>query len=150
MTLLVERMERDRTEARKESNTALSSFLGYLISEARKPGKDAKPPRESTEDEVVAIIRKNISHNDENLRLTNGADKNAEWQNKILNDYLPTQLSDEDVERLVREFVNGQNWTDEQKSPRMLGAVMSMLKECYSGQYNPKRASEIARNILSE
>lgn len=147
MTIL-ERIEADRTQARRDSNAPLASFLGFLIAEGRKVGKDAKPPRESTDDEIIGVIRKQIAANEENLRLTDGADQNATWQNKVLNAYLPTQLDDAEVEKLIRQFVTQQNWTDEQISPKMMGPVMSMLKECYSGQYNPKRASEIARQVL--
>ena len=111
---LLERIETDRTQARRDSNAPLASFLGFLIAEGRAVGKNSKPPRESTDDEVIGVIRKQIAANEENLRLTQGADANATWQNKVLNAYLPTQLSDEQVEGLVRTFVTEQNWTDEQ------------------------------------
>jgi uncharacterized protein YqeY len=149
MTIL-ERVETDRIQARKDGNAPLASFLGFLIAEGRKVGKDAKPPRESTDEEVIGIVRKTIASNEENLRLTEGADTNAVWQNKVLNAYLPTQLSEEDVEKLVREFMTRQNWSDEPISAKDMGPIMSMLKDCYPGQYNPKRASEIARKVIKE
>lgn len=149
MTLL-ERIETDRIQARRDSNAPLASFLGFLIAEGRAVGKNAKPPRESTDDEIVTVIRKTIANNDENLRLTSGGDTNAVWQNKILNAYLPTQLSDEDVEKLVHAFFTGQNWSDDKPSPKWIGDGMSMLKDCYPGQYNPKRASEIVRLVISK
>lgn len=149
MTLL-ERIETDRTQARRDANAPLASFLGFLISEGRLVGRNQKPPRDSTDEEVLGVIRKTITNNEETLRLTKGEDHTATWQNKIMTAYLPTQLSDEAVESLIRTFITEQNWTDEKKSMKWMGDVMSMLKECYPGQYNPQRASQIARKILEE
>lgn len=146
---ILEKIEAELITARKERKAPVSAFLSFVVSESRRVGKDAGN-RDSTDDEVIAVIRKMIARNEENLTLTKGEDKNAVWQNKILTGFLPTQLDDAEVEKLVRDFVTGQNWTDEQKSPKMMGSVMSMLKECYPGQYNPQAASTIARRLLSE
>lgn len=146
---LLERIETDRTAARKGSNAPLASFLSFLIAEGRAVGKNAKPPRESEDSEIVGVVRKIIASNEENLRLTDDADTNAKWQNKVLNEYLPTQLSDENVETLIREFFTKQN-RSEPLSQKDMGLVMSMLKEAYPSQYNPKRASEIARKVIGE
>jgi uncharacterized protein YqeY len=146
---ILETITQAQLVARKERDAPVTSFLSFVIGEARAVGKN-KGNRDSTDDEVIAVLRKLIASNEENLTLTKGEDKNAAWQNKILNGFLPTQLSDEDVELLVRSFITGQNWTDEKPSPKWMGDVMSMLKECQTGKYNPKSASEIVRRVLAE
>lgn len=147
MTTILERIETDRTEARRASKLPLVTFLGYLISEARNVGKAAKPPRESTDEEVIAVLRKQIEHNEENVRLTNGEDPNAEWQNKVMNAYLPTQISDDELKTIIGGIMQDSSIP---KGPKMIGHVMCLLKENYSGQYHPGRASQITRELLSQ
>ena len=145
MTLL-ERIEADRTAARKgqDINIQHSSFLSYLISEARKVGKDAGN-RESTDLEVIGVIRNIIARNEENIRLGQGRDQNGEWQNKLLRDYLPAQMSDEIVEREIKAMMEASLVPRDLK---MLGLIMSTLKSQFPGQYNPQIASEIAKRLL--
>jgi uncharacterized protein YqeY len=149
MTLL-DRIDADRTAARRDGKTPVATFLGYLISEARKIGKDAKPPRESTDAEVITVIRKLIAQNEETIAITGGSVGPAVWQNKLLNGYLPDQLSEAELESLIRAFCTGQNWTDEKPSMKWMGSVMTMLKECQAGKYNPQLASQITKKILAE
>ncbi len=147
MATLLERIDADRTQARKDSKAEIASFLGYLLAEARRVGKDAEN-RDSTDNEVIGVIRKLISRNEENLTLTHGGDANAVWQNKILNQFLPTQLDEAALTSLISAFITGQNWTDVPISVKMLGSVMSMLKETHPGQYSPQLASQVAKRLL--
>lgn len=148
--MLLQRIEADRDIARRENRKEDTAFYSYLIAKAREPGKSDKvAPRDSTDEEIVAILRKLIRENDETLALQTGqGEERLRQQNKLLTTYLPEQLSAEELITLIEAFITGQNWTDEPISPKMMGPVMSMLKEAHPGRYDPAMASRVARTLL--
>ena len=144
---LLETIRAERAKARRDSKPEVSAFLAFVVSESEKVGKDSRPPRESTDEDVIGVIRKTIGTNEQNIALTKGEDKNAAWQNKLLNSLLPAQMSDEDVEREVKKMIEASLVP---KDPKLIGVLMSSLKTQFPGQYNPRTASEIVRRLLTE
>lgn len=149
MTLL-EKIEKKRDIFRRTQEKEAVSFFSYLIAKARAPGKnDEAGPRESTDAEVISVIRKIIKENNEVFELAKDLDTqtNLAWQNVLLENLLPKQMSEEELTKLLRSFVCA--FIGAEKSMKSMGVIMNYLKENYSGQYDPQMASKIAKSLLT-
>jgi len=112
-----------------------TNLLTTLLSEIQKKAKDEC--REITTDDCLAIIRKFINNTNELLAVNNNNEE-AKQELAILTDYLPTQLTNEDLQLIITQFC-----TD---YPNIkIGDIMKYFKENYNGQYNGKELSEIIK-----
>jgi uncharacterized protein YqeY len=64
---------------------------------------------------------------------------------EILQEFLPAQLSDEELETLVRETIAEANAS----SPKEMGAVMKLLSPKIAGRADGRAASECVKRLLS-
>lgn len=144
MSMLNE-IRKDQLHSRKMHDGIRSRLLTTLLSEASNVGlNDGK--RESTNEEVVAMIKKFLKGNKETIEAL--TDKNQPIDEQvaekiILEGYLPTQLTEQQIEALVRCSFDGE------PSMKMMGPIMKSLKEGYEGQYDGKLASEVVKRVLS-
>lgn len=122
------------------------SLLTTLYSEACVPGKAER--RESTDAEVVAVIKKFAKNNDECMA---SAGDRRDWcdrlsvEREILYMFLPKQLSVDELKEIISGFVA----TNGIAGPKGTGLVMKMLKEQYEGLYDGKIASDIIKAVLN-
>lgn len=147
---LLEEIKKDQRELRLDyirkgkngvvgvSDQHMIASLTTLISEASRPGLD-DGKRESTDAEVISVIKKTISGIKERLDIQ--YDEMLHTEMCYLSAYLPDVLSDDDLEMVINDFI------DETLDVN-IGKVMRFLKETYPGQYDGKRASELTRNLL--
>ena len=140
MTLL-SKIKHDLFELRKEGKAKVAiSLLTTLYSEAANVGlNDGK--RESTDAEVIAVIKKFLKGVDECI--TTGTEKGIdisqyEKEKAILELFLPQQLTPAEIEAFVIDYVR------EGGKP----AAMKALKENYAGQYDGKIASTVVDNLI--
>jgi uncharacterized protein YqeY len=116
------------------------NLLTTLYSEAANVGlNDGK--RESTDAEVISVIRKFIKNLNEciSVGITKHVDVSKyEAERDILNAYLPQQLTEMEIEAFVIPFVR------EGGKP----SAMKALKETYAGQYDGKVASTVVDNLI--
>ena len=123
------------------------SLLTTLYSEASVPGKNAQ--RESTDAEVIAVIKKFVKNNDECM-MSAGDRRDGDWcdrltiERNVLDLFLPKQLSVDELKEIIGGFVAANGIA----GPKGTGLVMKMLKEQYDGLYDGKTASEIVKTIL--
>lgn len=144
---LLERLRLDRVSALKAKDGPKAAFLSFVISEGMNVGKNSKPPRESTDTDVIAAIQGIIRRNGEAIELTSGADTNAAWQNGVLRNYLPPAIDEAQLTEIIRKIIDE---SGEPKSNKLMGLVMQTLKRDHNGEYNTLKASEIAKTLLSE
>ena len=64
---------------------------------------------------------------------------------KIISQFLPKQLNDEDIKKVIKELVQEL----QAESIKDLGKLMQLVKERYPGQFDMKKAAEHRKNILS-
>lgn len=130
--MLKEKIVKDRMLALKEKNmikrTALSSLLGELDNKSKNP----------TDAEVVSTIKKMIENN---------KTINCENENVYLEPYLPSMLSNVDLELHISGFI-AKLKTEGEVSMRNMKDVMNYLSSNFPGQYDGKQASIIAKNLL--
>lgn len=119
----------------QRSNPVIYSLLGVLLGEIdRLPIPRSQEP---SEDQIYAIVKKLHESAKEMREYTPVADQEFEY----LKDYIKAQLGRSEIEIIIAELllqVPGVN----------LGVVMKHFKDNYSGQYDGKLVSQIAKEIL--
>ena len=119
----------------QRSNPVIYSLLGVLLGEIdRLPIPRSQEP---SEDQIYAIVKKLHESANEMREYTPAADQEFEY----LKDYIKAQLGRSEIEIIISELllqVPGVN----------LGVVMRHFKDNYSGQYDGKLVSQIAKEIL--
>lgn len=143
---ILQQIRADKLAARKSGDSLRSSLLTTLDAEASKVGKD-KENRESTDEEVVQVIRKflkGLEETSEALRKAGRPTEQQDSEKTILTGYLPKQLSTEELSAVIDEFVAQLP----EKKPDQLGKIMASLKAEYPGLYDGKLASELIKKVL--
>jgi uncharacterized protein len=146
MMSILQQIRADKLAARKSGDSLRSGLLITLDSEASKVGKD-KENRESSDEEVVLVIRKFLKGLEETSEALKKAGRPTEQQDSekaILMSYLPKQLTTEELAAVIATLV-GQL---PEKKPDQLGKIMASLKAQYTGLYDGKSASELIKKAL--
>lgn len=145
--LLIQQIKKDQLTARKNKKTAESTILTTLLGEAGMIGKN-NGNRESTDNEVIAVVKKFIKNNTELMKLTSdesSAYLTARDENVFLSKYVPTQLAEEELRSLVQKRLCNLD----EISPKLMGKIMSWLKENHDGQYDGQLASKVVKELLN-
>ena len=105
---MFEKITKDLTEAMKAKDTFRTSVLRMLKSALKNEEINKKSPL--TDDEVLAIIKKQVKTRKDSMNeyaSYNRMDLADSLQKEIdiLNEYLPEELSDEELEKIVKETI---------------------------------------------
>jgi len=147
--MLLEQIKSDSLIARKARQTDTAALLITLYSEASMVGKNAGN-RESIDAEVLQVIEKFVKNANEvkDILLKNNKDANhVENEILVLSKYLPKKMGYEELGHIIRGIIKGLTVTED-KSPKLMGEVMGMLKLLHGGEYDGKMASEIVKKGL--
>lgn len=143
---LLKSIKDNQLQARKNKKKELSTSLTTLLGEAAMVGKN-NGDRESTDEEVIIVIKKFIKNNEEVIKFADIESKvyiNALEENVCLTRYLPDQLTESEISNIVLQYIEGLDET-----PSNMGEIMRFLKENYAGKYNGKDASNIVKELLN-
>lgn len=147
MTLLntIQKAALDARRARQEPQATL---LVTLFSEAANVGK-TNGNRETTDAEVVAVVKKFIKGVDETLAVikpgTDGRYEQAVAEKAVLEVFLPEQLTETQLEAAITDLIGA--LVD--KGPKSMGIVMKQLKERFESRYDGQLASKLIKQALS-
>lgn len=130
--MLIETIRKDMQEAKKVRETLKANLLSTLYAEIFTLSKSGK---ELTEEYEIRIIRKFIKNAEETLAFDITAESKEKLlaEKKILEAYLPSQLSKEEVEKIVGEML---------AEGKTIKEIMPFFKEKYSGRYDGRAVSE--------
>jgi uncharacterized protein len=147
----LERIKNDVTEALKAGDTVLALTLRYLLSEIHNAeiakGKDAV----LTEEELIAVLQKQVKQRHESIEAyrkgerTDLADKEGR-ELKVIQSYLPPQMSEEEIRSLVEEAVVSTGSVGAQDMGKVMGALMPKVK----GQADGTLVSKIVQERLTK
>jgi len=133
-------------KARDEVRTSCLRFLksNLKIKQVEKMGK-------LQDEEIQAVISSLIRRSMESIKEFKGGGREdlaakEEQEMAILYEYLPKQLSPEDVEKVIKETISQMS----AEGPRDLGRVMKAAMERLSGKAQGKEVSEITKRLLSQ
>jgi len=139
---LINQIKADQLQARKDRLGAKASTLTTLLGEAEAIGKN-DGNRETTDAEVVAIIKKFIKNIDQciDAGVSEGSRFFLDVEKDLLSAYLPKELTEQEL----RDFIEGLIAFDNLSN---MGQIMGALKA--SGEsYDGRLASEIIKKELS-
>lgn len=140
---LKDALRADLNEARRARDRVRTLVLSTTLAELRN--KEIETGRLLDDDGVRAVIARAIKQRqDAATQMTQGgrsdlADR-EKGQEEVLRDYMPPDLSADDVRGMVREIVAG--------GAGHIGAVMSALMPRIRGRFDGKTASSIVREEL--
>lgn len=134
--MLIETIRSDMQKAKIAKDTVKANLLSTLYAEMFTQSKSGK---EMTEEDEFKIIRKFIKNADETLSFNIAEEARGKLiqEKKILESYLPAQLSKDEIEKIVSELVaEGKTMKD----------IMPHFKEKYNGLYDGRTVSEIVKS----
>ena len=150
---ILEKIKSDSLAARKaavdkeRAAVVRSSLLQTLLGEATRVGKDATPPRDTTDEEVLAVIRKFKKNAEETLSHVDDAVTigSIEVELAVLNGYLPTELSP----TALRDALKGYGETlGRPLTVKDTGTATAALNDQYPGQVTSKAVSALLRETV--
>jgi uncharacterized protein YqeY len=149
MTLLAQ-LTTDYTQAMKNKEEIKKQALNYLLAQVKN--KKIEMQHDLADDEIIALIKKEIKSFNEALsfleKAGNKADEIAEEQQKksVLEAYLPQMLSREQTESLISSLIGELGITD-LKTQR--GLLMKELMAKYRSELDGGMVNEIINEKLS-
>ena len=130
---MLNKLKAERISAMKERNTTKKNVLGVLIGEIELKNKDGNG--DLSEQDIFKLIKKMIDNN----ILTNDTE-----ENQYIESYLPSMMSDSDLEILIIKIISENNL----EGMRGMGIIMKKLNETNAGQFDGKTASIISKKLL--
>lgn len=126
-----ERIKKDMVNAMKNKETDKVSFLRFLMGEFTRGDK-----KNIDDDESISILKKTLA---------NSQQMNNDFEVSILEGYLPTMFSDEEIKTIVETIIKDNSFT----SMKDMGKVMVELKNHpKSAQIDNKIANRFVREML--
>lgn len=144
--MLLDQIKADALAARKAHDAVAASLGTTLLSEAAMVGKNAGN-RDSTDAEVVAVVRKFVKNIDEALTALKDPERRAVLtrERELLAKYLPAATSEADVRAAVAELVAALP----ERTPKAMGTVMAGLKTRFGASLDSGLASKLAKEALA-
>jgi hypothetical protein len=147
---LLDRIEDDLTQARRQHDEVALRALGMLKSEVVRAGKEPGARAAADDEAVLRVLRREVKRREEAAEaFTSGgraeAAEREEAEGAVLRAYLPAQLEDGDIEREVRSVIEELGAS----GPRDMGAVMKTATARLQGAAEPGRIAGVARRLLA-
>ena len=146
--MLKEKLLEDLKESMKEKNVIRKNVVQMVRAAILQIEKDKKI--EVSDSQIVEIIAKEAKKRKDALEdyQKSGREDLIEQMNqeiKILNEYLPKQLTEEELTQKMQEIITEVGAT----SIKDIGAVMKKAKETIGAAANGKAINEVAKKILN-
>jgi len=124
------KLQLDQIKALKKGDKVRLNTLRYLLSKIKNEQINKKKPL--TDGEIIAILRKERKELRDSIITLAGASrsdlaKEYRQQIKIINDYLPKELSDQQLIKEVRKIVNQESSGLKNKNA-LIGICINKLK----------------------
>lgn len=153
VSILKAKIEDAARSAMKNREELVLSVLRLLLTaihnrEIEKKAKAGGGSGEMTDEEVMAVIRSEAKkRKDAVAEYTRGgraaAAEKESAELAILEEYLPREISDEEIEKLVRPLAAGRPMSD-------FGAVMKEAMKSVAGRASGDRVSAAVKRMLTE
>lgn len=135
---LIAAVQGDMVAAMKEKDEIRLSVLRMLKASIQLAMTKKGRKSELTDQDVQALVRRAVKQREEAAELyrKGGAEERAERElaeAEILLSYLPAQMSDADLDRLVEDVVREVGATDPKQAGRVVGLVMKKASGAADG-----------------
>jgi uncharacterized protein YqeY len=140
---LADTVKSDLTDAMRAGDRDRVGRLRLLLSELQKAEKDG------TSDEVAVLRRERKRRLDAATQFRDAGRselaENEEAEAALIEGYLPAELSDDELRKLVEDAVASSGAS----SPKDMGAVMKAVMPAVDGRADGKRVSAHVREVLT-
>ncbi|UOF88922.1 GatB/YqeY domain-containing protein [Fodinisporobacter ferrooxydans] len=144
---LTGRLAEDMKQAMKAKDKVRLSVIRMVRTAVKNAEIDQK--QELSDDEVLAVISKELKQRRDSLQAFESAGRQdlveeAKAEIEILVEYLPTQLSEEEVKSIVQEVIREVGAASKADT----GKVMSVLMPKVRGRADGKLVNQIVQQLL--
>lgn len=145
---LKEKLMDDLKEAMKNKEQVKKSVVTLIRSAIKQ--KEVDERIELSDDDILTVISKQVKQRKdalEDFKKGGREDLIAQTQEEIaiLSSYLPPQLSDEELESIIKEVIEKVGAS----SMKDMGKIMGMANPIVKGRADGKRMNEIVKRILA-
>ncbi len=153
--MLVEKIKNDLTKYLKSGDKAKVSLTRLLLAAVKDKEislrNTAEEDNQLNDSVVMDIIKKMIKQRNlaiESFKKANRLDlvEKEELESQLLSVYLPTQLTEEELNTVIAKVINDTN----AESIRDMSTVMKVLKEDFGDQCDFQKASKMVKEKLSK
>jgi uncharacterized protein YqeY len=150
MSDLKSRLQSDLTTALKAHDELRLATVRMTLAAVQSEEVAGKQARELSDDDVIRVITREAKKRRESAEAFAAAGRpelaeRERAEGAVLDDYLPTQLSDDELAELVRAAV-AESGAD---GPRAMGAVMKLVQPAIAGRADGRRVSDEVKRQLS-
>tara|TARA_B100000965_G_scaffold240024_1_gene201345 strand:+ start:210 stop:662 length:453 start_codon:yes stop_codon:yes gene_type:complete len=133
----------------RERNKEKTSTLRMAISELKKEEIDTR--KDITDEVSLKILQRMIKQRKESMSQFNEAGrdelaKKEEAEIKILEEFMPQQLGEDEIKEIVSKALKDSGASD----PQDMGKVMGLLKSEFQGNADMGLVSKIVKEALSD
>lgn len=145
MSELHARVQGDLTTARKAQDKPRTLLLGTILADLKN--RRIELQRDLTDDDVIEVLRRGIKRRRESVEMYEKGSREdlasrEREEVRQLEQYLPAQVSDEEVRGAVREAIGG--------GAANIGAVMARVMPRFKGRADGAMINAIAREELAQ
>lgn len=146
--MTLESIQSDLRQAQLDRDEVKVATLRLLISEVKN--LQIQKGGEITEDDIIVVIKKELKKRQESITLYEGAGRGElaekeKGEAEILKDYLPEQLSTEELTKIVEDSINELGAKTIADMGRVIGKVLSVA----GSQADGGEVSKLVREKLA-
>lgn len=151
MSDLKTRLRSDLTTALKAHDELRLATIRMTLAAVTSEEVAGKQARELSDDDVIRVIGREAKKRRESAEAYTAAGRQELAdrelaEGRVLDDYLPTQLSDDEIVELVRAAVTESGAS----GPRAMGAVMKLVQPAVAGRADGRRVSDEVKRQLAD
>ena len=148
---IVDKIDKSLTEALKNKDQDRTLTLRSIISQKKQKEieKRTQDKKNITDEDMILILNKMVKQRRESIELYKQGgrqdlvDKETK-ELKIIQEYLPEQLSEEEIKKICEQAINNLKAT----SLKDMGKVMGTIKSKYKGSVDLSIAGKILKDKL--
>ena len=147
--MLKEQIQKDMISAMKNKEELKVSVLRMIKSAILKYEVSGER-KEATDEDILKIIKKELKQRKDSIKqyIEGGRDelaKKEEEEAKILSTYLPAELTEAEIEKIVKEVIEETGATNKSDIGKVMGLSMKKTK----GQADGNNVKKIVEKLLS-
>ncbi len=128
----------------KDKLNVLRTTLAQVKDERIKLQRDLK------DEDIITVLMRGVKSRKESLEMYKNAGRNdlaekEQFEMDVLQSYLPEQMSDEEIKKIVSGIIAQSGASDMKDIGKVMGPAMGRLK----GKADGKKVQQIARALLS-
>ena len=148
--IIKEKLNTDLLAAMRAKDEVRVSVLRLLKAAVMKFEVSGDKKKEANDEEIMQIIGKEVKQRKDSIEAYRKAAredlaKQEEAEMKILQTYLPTQMTDEEVRAVVTNVIKQSGAASKADFGKVMGAVMAQVKSKTEGQVVSRLVGEVLK-----